>query len=70
MLQPNFFDFLFDFIDGKLTGSGCIDEFANNGMEVARTALCEPSRVGGVGKGSQSCNEDVVVPLAVARTNG
>lgn len=42
----------------------------DQGITTETKARTQPLRVGGVGKGSQSCHEEVTIPLAMARHDG
>ena len=50
---------------GNLAGSGWVE-----GVASAREQRAAPLRVGGVGRGSQNCREDVRIPLAIPRSDG
>ena len=59
---------------GNLAGSGWVEEvektLQSQGKTASRETRSAPLRVGGVGKGSQNCREDVVIPLAIPRSDG
>ena len=58
----------------NLAGSGWVEEvektLRDQGVASAREQRAAPLRVGGVGRGSQNCREDVRIPLAIPRSDG
>ena len=59
---------------GNLVGSGWVEEarqaIQRLGADVSTRPRSAPLRVGGVGRGAQTCNNDVMLPIAIPRVDG
>lgn len=59
---------------GNLVGSGWVEEarqaLQGLGADVSTRPRSTPLRVGGVGRGAQTCNSDAMLPIALPRADG